>query len=74
MRNAVCDKCKNNYPPPKANFCDSCELTFMLCGLCESTYTYRKPHHRKDHCPACNKSLEKGEPAVSSNFRQVSNM
>ena len=30
MRNAVCDKCKNNYPPPKANFCDSCELTFML--------------------------------------------
>ena len=68
MRNAVCDKCKNNYPPPKANFCDSCELTFMLCGLCEFTYTYRKPHHRKDHCPACNESLEKGEPAVSSNL------
>ena len=68
MRNAVCDKCKNNYPPPKANFCDSCELTFMLCGLCEFTHTYRKPHHRKDHCPACNGSLEKGEPAVSSNL------
>ena len=33
----------------------------MLCGLCEPKYAYREAQHRKDHCPACNESLEKEE-------------